>query len=293
MSGHLANLLDRATERTPLLQRRRRALFEPAEGTMDLSTSVAGPAAAADTAATAAQLLPAKPAPAAIPAQQRYVPEQRGAVDGAARRPEAPPAAFVPAADSAAPRRAAQESAADAIARVAAADAASPPPTPAPAVVGAARLAAAEPPLLRRAALGIGEAPGQTPLPARHAHREPREPELPRTAATPGQAASPPAAIVETRPAIAASALHAARPLREPASAALRPAVPVVAALRTAAATLPAVPAAPAPAPAVSIHIGRIELRATAPAAAERAARPAAPKLGLADYLRARHGGRP
>lgn len=81
-------------------------------------------------------------------------------------------------------------------------------------------------------------------------------------------------------------------PSREPA---LRPAVPAIAALRaTATATaLQVAPAVPPPPPAVTIHIGRIELRATAPSAAERATRPAAPKLGLADYLRARHGGRP
>jgi hypothetical protein len=70
--------------------------------------------------------------------------------------------------------------------------------------------------------------------------------------------------------------------------------------------TLPAAPSAlPAPVPArgsgpaapepvIRVTIGRIEVRAFAPAApAAPAARPAAPRLGLAEYLRRRGEGRP
>jgi hypothetical protein len=53
-------------------------------------------------------------------------------------------------------------------------------------------------------------------------------------------------------------------------------------------------PAAPAAEPAIRVTIGRIEVRAVAPAApATPAARPAAPRLGLAEYLRRRGEGRP
>ena len=46
------------------------------------------------------------------------------------------------------------------------------------------------------------------------------------------------------------------------------------------------------PAPTIQVTIGRIEVRATPPAAAPaRAARPATPKLSLEDYLRSRSGG--
>jgi len=56
----------------------------------------------------------------------------------------------------------------------------------------------------------------------------------------------------------------------------------------------PSVPVreAPPPAPTIQVTIGRIEVRATPPAAAPaRAARSATPRLSLEDYLRSRSGG--
>ncbi len=49
---------------------------------------------------------------------------------------------------------------------------------------------------------------------------------------------------------------------------------------------------APAAAPVIRVTIGRIEVRAAAPAPAAPAARPAAPRLGLEEYLRRRGEGR-
>ena len=87
MSGHLANLLDRAAERTPLLQRRRRSLFEPAEGMVDLFTSTARPTPAVGAEAPVAQSAPPAPAFTRAPAQMRQITAQHSVADSAVLRP--------------------------------------------------------------------------------------------------------------------------------------------------------------------------------------------------------------
>ena len=279
MSGFFAALLARADGRLPVLERRPRAVFEPAPGAAAAGRTPRRPGRHGD-ADEDAVAQPWPDAPALAPAPLAGTRAAAGPARDASTMPAAPQVLRWPRPPEAtllAPPRTEHVSPA----------AAAQPPAPArttpsgrPAPLPAATHAAADTLPDRGGAARAAAAPAAAP----HARPAAAQPTLPHAgatqidsartagaraaaAATPRSAAPPPQR--NTTPAVLIAKAHAERGARHESA--------------------PAAALAPAP---VQISIGRIEIRAV-PASAERprAAGPAAPRLSLDDYLRARHNG--
>ncbi len=258
MPGFLATLVARAEGRLPLLERRPRALFEPAAGAPAPLLAPADARLESGGMASAPTPLP-RAHEVHVTAPHREAREPLPALT----IHHAPPGLLQPANAPLAPR-------ADPSARSDAAPAA--PLVAAPVARPAARAADASAPLTRASAGSSNEEPMPT---------------LPRA----GPPHDPAAAVVPvTRP--------AKEPVQQAGTLQHRATSPTLATVARARdrAGLPSrrdTPAAAAPAPApVQISIGRVEIRAAQAATADRprATGPAAPKLSLDDYLRGRNG---
>jgi translation initiation factor IF-2 len=254
MPGFLATLVARAEGQLPLLERRPRALFEPAVD------APAAPLATMDTR-PGRGAAPAAPPPRAVEA--RMAPHRE-----TGEPPPSPPightppglsqAAGVPLAPRAdSPVRPEAEHGALLVALPAAHPTARAADVPAPTARTSADASREEPPpVLQRAG----------PL------REPVPVVVP--AARPVKEPAPPSGALQHR--ATSSTLGTVARARDPGVGSSRHAMPAA--------------AAPLPAP-VQISIGRVEIRAVQAAADRpRATGPAAPKLSLDDYLRGRSG---
>lgn len=283
MSDFFSSLLERATGAAPVLPRRRASIFEPSrlgnEAVIPGMASRSGletqddETVAADTPlSTSAPRLPQRPPNPVSRSTAEPITERWATPEAVSptQRPIAPAATRVPAAE---PTVAAENAPAPLAAQ------------PVPQIRIERRVL---PSTVQRIET-IVERQVEVPPPAA---RVPRQSHEERESLK-----HPPAPA-----GLAPSAASFARPERVPASpvppAPARPstgrfAEAPLAPRRAAPSPPPPAAAERAEAPAIHISIGRIEIRATAPAAPPAAAKRAAPRLGLSDYLRSRDGGRP
>jgi len=287
--GQLARRLDAAE---PVLQRRQPARFEPVQ---PWTGDVAGPAETTPAGRSAADDAAVPVAPLPLPRAERAAATSRAASPAAAA-PVARPSDAAAHASARSPRGEG-EAASRAVAVPA------PPPLAPPAIAESIR-----PPreTLVRDTRVVVERSVPAPSPPAAAVARPMPAPSPPPRADARAAPAPVAAWAPMRlPALDATLgaprnEKAAPPraadtgaLARPAAPPRAPLAPVAASARRAARS-PDAPARPAPAalPPIEVTIGRVEIRAVAPAPAPaRPARAAGPRLSLDDYLRQRDGG--
>ncbi|MET4726679.1 hypothetical protein ABIE09_000450 [Lysobacter enzymogenes] len=285
MNGFLRHIVRRAQGQAPVLERRRPSLYESRQ----------------EPAAEANEAIGTQAAATAVETRRAFEPES------ARTAPRAPVAVSEPVADKAVPQNI--DTPPPALPRAAT--------TPAPTSGPATLIESIQ--TLRETVVAVSAnatAPNQTPQPPRRdttpaatidaptirpqrdATPSPTALRSPPSVATRASAADPRPAQAQTPAPPPAAASAPARapapppPLPAPARLAARDAAPAAVA-HPARRNAPAAPAPVAPAP-VQVSIGRVEIRAGAPAATPAAAprRNGAPALGLDDYLRQRHGDR-
>jgi hypothetical protein len=279
MSHYLSSLIERAEGRAAVLERRPRALFEPASlraqrttvpepETEDAPVETEQPRAPTPKPVQEPDIVsprdPGVRANAVSPAAMRTVgvemPKAAVAVAPAPRVPGEPPAPVLkrdPALQS-----------------------------PPPEARGARLPPQPDAPLIRIAAPAAGLRPTAQRI-AAEPLREPMAIQPPKTAPR----SQPPETEGRARPAPRQARPQLPDPRRPVLVREHRPALPLAKAQLAAQTPPPAAASAPAP---VHISIGRVEVRASSAAAesGSRTSRPSEPRLKLEDYLRQRRGGR-